>query len=280
MQTTLTRLYVHWPRVRRAGNPVGYARTSLTHAFVDEPRRAHRRRETPTDAGPRATPVARADADLAPGGAGRAGRAGPAAARGRRAPALARPRRRRDRPGARLLDRHRQVQNAKALDQLRTALEPAITPREELHDRPQRPARPRRRPGRRHPSTPHADLTRGRRALARTRRRRGAAGLVGSPPRVSWASGRSGTPPTTRRRSRAVGGRADDRPRSTPASRCWPSPSRPGPTRSTPRPRAGRCRARTRRRSRSRRSASPTRSPLSFVGQAGDPLRRQPAGRR
>jgi len=49
VQTTLTRLYLHWPRVRRAGNPVGYARTSLTHAFVDELRRAHRRRETPTD---------------------------------------------------------------------------------------------------------------------------------------------------------------------------------------------------------------------------------------
>jgi RNA polymerase sigma-70 factor (sigma-E family) len=45
VQTTLTRLYVHWPRVRRAGNPVGYARTSLTHAFVDEQRRAYKRRE-------------------------------------------------------------------------------------------------------------------------------------------------------------------------------------------------------------------------------------------
>ena len=42
VQTTLTRLYVHWGRVRRVGNPVGYARTSLTHAFVDEQRRAHR----------------------------------------------------------------------------------------------------------------------------------------------------------------------------------------------------------------------------------------------
>src|ERR1700712_5780164 len=49
VQTTLTRLYVHWPRVRRAGNPVGYARSSLTHAFVDEQRRAYTRRETPTD---------------------------------------------------------------------------------------------------------------------------------------------------------------------------------------------------------------------------------------
>ena len=49
VQTTLTRLYVHWPRVRRAGNPVGYARTSLTHSFVDERRRAYSRRETPTE---------------------------------------------------------------------------------------------------------------------------------------------------------------------------------------------------------------------------------------
>lgn len=49
VQTTLTRLYVHWSRVRRAGNPVGYARTSLTHAFIDEQRRAYTRRETPTD---------------------------------------------------------------------------------------------------------------------------------------------------------------------------------------------------------------------------------------
>jgi len=50
VQTTLTRLYVHWARVRRAGNPVGYARTALTHTFVDEQRRAHRRRERLTDA--------------------------------------------------------------------------------------------------------------------------------------------------------------------------------------------------------------------------------------
>ncbi len=49
VQTTLTRLYLHWPRVRRAGNPVGYARTSLTHAFVDEQRRAYKRRELTTD---------------------------------------------------------------------------------------------------------------------------------------------------------------------------------------------------------------------------------------
>ena len=61
VQTTLTKLYVHWGRVRRAGNPVGYARTSLTHAFFDEQRRAHRRRETPTD---HQTEVAALDPDL------------------------------------------------------------------------------------------------------------------------------------------------------------------------------------------------------------------------
>jgi RNA polymerase sigma-70 factor (sigma-E family) len=63
VQNTLTRLYVHWPKVRRAGNPVGYARTSLTHAFVDEQRRAHRRRETPTDT-LRDAPAHDADPDL------------------------------------------------------------------------------------------------------------------------------------------------------------------------------------------------------------------------
>jgi RNA polymerase sigma-70 factor (sigma-E family) len=46
VQTTLTRLYLSWPRVRRAASPLAYARTSLTHVFVDESRRAHRRRET------------------------------------------------------------------------------------------------------------------------------------------------------------------------------------------------------------------------------------------
>ncbi|MCW2759156.1 MAG: putative polymerase ECF-subfamily sigma factor [Nocardioidaceae bacterium] len=45
VQQTLTRMYVHWQRVRRADSPVGYARQSLTHTFLDETRRAHRRRE-------------------------------------------------------------------------------------------------------------------------------------------------------------------------------------------------------------------------------------------
>lgn len=48
VQTTLTRLYLAWPRVRAADNRLAYARTSLTHVFVDETRRAHRRRESVT----------------------------------------------------------------------------------------------------------------------------------------------------------------------------------------------------------------------------------------
>lgn len=46
VQTTLTRLYLSWPRVRRATSRIAYARRSLTHVFIDEARRAHRRRET------------------------------------------------------------------------------------------------------------------------------------------------------------------------------------------------------------------------------------------
>lgn len=49
VQTTLTRLYLAWPRVRRADNRLGYARTTLTHVFVDETRRAHRRWERTAD---------------------------------------------------------------------------------------------------------------------------------------------------------------------------------------------------------------------------------------
>jgi RNA polymerase sigma-70 factor (sigma-E family) len=48
VQTTLTKLYLAWPRVRRADSRLAYARASLTNVFIDECRRAHRRRETPT----------------------------------------------------------------------------------------------------------------------------------------------------------------------------------------------------------------------------------------
>ncbi|GAA1766664.1 SigE family RNA polymerase sigma factor [Nocardioides hankookensis] len=46
VQTTLTRLYLAWGRVRRADSALAYARRSLTHVFIDEARRAHRRRES------------------------------------------------------------------------------------------------------------------------------------------------------------------------------------------------------------------------------------------
>lgn len=46
VQATLTRLYLSWGRVRRADSALAYARRSLTHVFIDETRRAHRRRET------------------------------------------------------------------------------------------------------------------------------------------------------------------------------------------------------------------------------------------
>ena len=46
---TLTRVYLKWPTVRRADNRLGYARTVLTRVFIDDTRRAHRRRETLVD---------------------------------------------------------------------------------------------------------------------------------------------------------------------------------------------------------------------------------------
>jgi RNA polymerase sigma-70 factor (sigma-E family) len=52
VQTTLTHLYVRWPRVRRAQDPAAYGYRSLTNAFLDERRRAHRRREVVTGAMP------------------------------------------------------------------------------------------------------------------------------------------------------------------------------------------------------------------------------------
>ncbi|MGC4111750.1 MAG: SigE family RNA polymerase sigma factor [Nocardioides sp.] len=52
VQTTLSHLYVHWPRVRRADDPVAYGFRALTNAFLDEQRRAHRRREVLVDRSP------------------------------------------------------------------------------------------------------------------------------------------------------------------------------------------------------------------------------------
>lgn len=52
VQTTLTRLYVHWPRVRRADNPGSYGLKALSNAFLDERRRAHHKRELLADVRP------------------------------------------------------------------------------------------------------------------------------------------------------------------------------------------------------------------------------------
>ncbi len=128
VQTTLTRLYVAWPRVRRAGNPVGYARTSLTHAFVDERRRPYRR-ESPTDVVPDT-----ASYDDHAGGGDTAVLAALAALPPRqRAVVVLRHWLDLDvAETARLLSCSTgtvKSQNAKALDHLRTALEPTTTRR-------------------------------------------------------------------------------------------------------------------------------------------------------
>jgi RNA polymerase sigma-70 factor (sigma-E family) len=52
VQATLTRLYVHWARVSHADDPVAYGYRSLTNTFLDEQRRAHRRREVLSDVTP------------------------------------------------------------------------------------------------------------------------------------------------------------------------------------------------------------------------------------
>lgn len=48
VQTVLIRLYAKWERVRRVEQPVGYSLRALTNTFLDEARRAHRRREVVT----------------------------------------------------------------------------------------------------------------------------------------------------------------------------------------------------------------------------------------
>jgi RNA polymerase sigma-70 factor (sigma-E family) len=48
VQDTLARLYSRWSRVRRADNPVAYARTALTRLFIDG-RRRRRSGEVPVE---------------------------------------------------------------------------------------------------------------------------------------------------------------------------------------------------------------------------------------
>ncbi|MDO9458112.1 SigE family RNA polymerase sigma factor [Nocardioides sp.] len=49
VQTVLVRLYLRWGRVSRVEDPVGYGMRALTNVFLDERRRAHRRREVVSD---------------------------------------------------------------------------------------------------------------------------------------------------------------------------------------------------------------------------------------
>jgi RNA polymerase sigma-70 factor (sigma-E family) len=46
VQTTLTKIYVAWPRLRRDGNVDAYSRKIMVRSAIDEARRAHRRRES------------------------------------------------------------------------------------------------------------------------------------------------------------------------------------------------------------------------------------------
>ena len=274
VQTTLTKLYVHWPRVRRAGNPVGYARTS-PHPHVR--RRAAPGAPPPGDADRRArrdrrpsatTPTSPTPCSMPSPGSRRASARSSCSGTGWTSTSP-RP------PGSSAdLDRHGQVperqgprpppHHSRCRPHLPGA---AMNDLNDLLDRAAGPAGA--------PLDAHADLTRGHRALARTRRRRAAGGLLGVA-----AAGVVGVGvvrvagPDRRRRGRQD---LESSPRRRPASRSSPSRSRPVPTRSTRRPRAGRSRAPTRRASPSPRSASPTRSPTSFVGKLvilfdGNPL--------
>lgn len=45
VQTTLTKIYVAWPRIRRDGSIDAYSRKIMVRAAIDESRRAYRRRE-------------------------------------------------------------------------------------------------------------------------------------------------------------------------------------------------------------------------------------------
>lgn len=45
VQQVLVRLYVRWPHVSRADDPIRYAQRALVNAFIDDTRKAHRRRE-------------------------------------------------------------------------------------------------------------------------------------------------------------------------------------------------------------------------------------------
>jgi DNA-directed RNA polymerase specialized sigma24 family protein len=46
VQTTLTKIYVAWPRIRRDGSVDAYSRKIMVRTAIDESRKAYRRRES------------------------------------------------------------------------------------------------------------------------------------------------------------------------------------------------------------------------------------------
>jgi RNA polymerase sigma-70 factor (sigma-E family) len=49
VQTTLTKIYIAWPRLRRDGAVDAYSRKVMVRSAIDESRRAYRRRESPVE---------------------------------------------------------------------------------------------------------------------------------------------------------------------------------------------------------------------------------------
>ncbi|TDV40011.1 SigE family RNA polymerase sigma factor [Actinophytocola oryzae] len=49
VQTTLTKIYVAWPRIRRDGSVDAYSRKIMVRTAIDESRKAYRRRESVVD---------------------------------------------------------------------------------------------------------------------------------------------------------------------------------------------------------------------------------------
>lgn len=64
VQETLGRLYVHWRRVSKAGNPAGYAQTVLTRVFL-----THQRRRSSSERATDALPEVADPRGSGPGGA-------------------------------------------------------------------------------------------------------------------------------------------------------------------------------------------------------------------
>ncbi|KGN37679.1 SigE family RNA polymerase sigma factor [Knoellia subterranea] len=61
VQQVLVRLYVRWPNVARADDPVRYAHRALVNGFIDDSRRVHRQREWSTDDPARSEVIAEGD---------------------------------------------------------------------------------------------------------------------------------------------------------------------------------------------------------------------------